>query len=63
MHVEHQYSKPVLSSHPKRRPKIGFQDIVSLNAGQKAFAIFSTFIKLPFEIKMFPLFCLFLSGP
>ena len=27
--------KPVLSGHPKRRPKIGFQDQLWLNAGQK----------------------------
>ena len=27
--------KPVLSDHSKRRPKIGFQDGISLNAGQK----------------------------
>ena len=27
--------KPVLSGHSKRRPKIGFQDQLSLNAGQK----------------------------
>ena len=27
--------KPVLIGHSKRRPKIGFQDQLSLNAGQK----------------------------
>ena len=27
--------KPVLNGHSKRRPKIGFQDRCSLNAGQK----------------------------
>ena len=27
--------KPVLSGHSKRRPKIGFQDLLSLNAGQR----------------------------
>ena len=27
--------KPVLSGHSKRRAKIGFQDRLSLNAGQK----------------------------
>ena len=26
------YSKPVLSGHSERRPKIGFQDWLSLNA-------------------------------
>ena len=53
--------KPVLSSHSKRRPKIVFQDRLSLNAGQKycrmlqgeRSAILSTFIKLPFFIKTF----------
>ena len=50
--------KPVLSGHSKRRPKIGFQDRLSLSAGQKYCrmlpfycrmdsAILSTFIKLP----------------
>ena len=51
--------KPVLSSHSKR-PKLGFQDQLSLNAGQKYCrmlqgehsAILSTFIKLPFVIKI-----------
>ena len=57
----------VHSKTPKRplskRPKIGFQDQLSLNEGQKycrmlplgAFAILSTFIKLPFVIKIFDL--------
>ena len=53
--------KPVLSGHSKRRPKIGFQDPLSLNSGQKYSrmlqgehsVILSTFIKLPFAIKMF----------
>ena len=47
--------KPVLSGHSKRRPKNGFQDRLSLNAGQKYSAILSTFIKLPFIIKVFVL--------
>ena len=29
--------KSVLNGHSKRRPKIGFQDRLSLNAGQKYF--------------------------
>ena len=49
--------------HSKRRTKIGFQDRLSLNAGQKYCrmlqgehsAILSTFIKLPFVIKSFVL--------
>ena len=53
--------KPVLSGHSKRRPKIVFQDPLWLNAGQKFCrmlqgehsAILSTFIKLPFVIKIF----------
>ena len=46
-----------------KRPKIGFQDQLSLNAGQKYcrmlpfehFAILSPFMKLPFVIKIFVL--------
>ena len=53
--------KPVLSGHSKKKTKIGFQDRLSLNAGQKYCrmlqwehsAILSTFIKLPFVIKTF----------
>ena len=55
--------KPVLRGHSKRIPKIGFQDRLLLNAGQKYCrmlqgehsAILSTFIKLPFVIKIFVL--------
>ena len=55
--------KTVLSRYSKRRPKIGFQHRLSLNAGQKYCrmlqgehsAILSTFIKLPFAIKTFVL--------
>ena len=55
--------KPVLSGHSKRRQKIGFQDQLSLNAGQKYCrmikgehsAILSTCIKLPSVIKIFVL--------
>ena len=52
------YSKHVLSDHSKR-PKIGFQDRLLHNAGQKYCrmdsAILSAFIKLPFVIKIFVL--------
>ena len=55
--------KPALSSHSKRRPKIGYQDQLSLNAGLKYCrmlqgehsAIPLTFIKLPFVFKTFVL--------
>ena len=55
--------KPVLSGHSKTRPKIGFQDQLSLNAGQKYWrmlqgehsAILSSFIKLSFVMKIFVL--------
>ena len=59
--------KPVLSGHVKRRPKLGFQDPLLLNAGQKYCrmpqgehsAILSTLIKpgikLPFVIETFVL--------
>ena len=51
--------KRVLSGHSKR-PKIGIEDQLSLNAGQKYCrmlhsAVLSTFIKLPFVIKVFVL--------
>ena len=55
--------KPVLNGHSKRRPEIGFQDCLLLNAGQKYCrmlqrehsAIFLTCIKLPYTIKIFVL--------
>ena len=53
--------KPVLSSHSKRRPKFGFQDRVSLHAGQTPkdhSALLSVFIKLPFVFKTFGFFYL-----
>ena len=57
------YSKTCLKRSLKRKTKIGFQDQLSLNAGQKYCrmlqgehcAILSTFIKLPFVIKTFVL--------
>ena len=49
--------KHVLSGHSKRRPKSGFQDRLSLNAGQKYCRMLqlSTFIKLLFAFKIFVL--------
>ena len=55
------YSKTCVNGHSKK--KIGFQDQLSLNAGQKYCrmlqgkhsAILLTFIKLPFVIKTFVL--------
>ena len=55
------YSKTCLKRPLSKRPKIGFQYQVSLNAGQKYCrmlqgehsAILSTFIKLPSVIKIF----------
>ena len=52
--------KPALSSHLKRKPKIGFQDRLSLNAAQKYCrmlplehsAILLSCIKLPIIIKI-----------
>ena len=57
------YSKTCLKWLLSKRPKHGFQDQLSLNAGQKYCrmlplehsAILSTFIKLPFVIKIFVL--------
>ena len=55
------YRKPCLKRPPSKRPRIGFKDQLSLNAGQKNcrmlplehFAILLTCIKLPFIIKIF----------
>ena len=52
--------KPVLSGHSKTRPKLGFQDRLSLNAAKKYCrmlqrehsAILSTSVKLLFVIKV-----------
>ena len=57
------YSKTCLKQPLSKRPDIGFQDQLSLNAGQtycrmlqwEHSAIHSTFIKLPFVIKIFVL--------
>ena len=54
------YSKTCVKGPLSKRPKIGFQDQLSLNAGQKYCrmvegehsAILSTFLKLPFVIKI-----------
>ena len=54
----------MFAASQKRIPKIGFQDRLSLNAGKKYCtmlqgehsAILSTFIQLPFVIKIFVLF-------
>ena len=54
------YSKTCLKRPLSKRPKIGFQDHLSLNAGQKYCrmlqgehsAILSTSIKLPFVIRI-----------
>ena len=60
--------KPVLSGHSMRRPKIGFQDRLSLNAGQKYCRLLQRSIlqsfrpSLSYHLSLRPLFCLFLSG-
>ena len=53
-----EYSKTCVKQSLSKRPKIGFQDQVSLNAGQKYCrmlhsAILSALIKLPFFNKVF----------
>ena len=65
INIQHdkRYSKTCLNRTLKRRPKIGFQDRLSINAGQKYCrmlpsehsATLSTFIKLPFVIRIFVL--------
>ena len=60
------YSNPCVKWPFSKRPKIVFQEQLSLNAGQnycrmlqgEHFAILSTFIELPFVIKIF-VFCIF----
>ena len=60
-----QYSQTCVKWSPSERHKIGFQDQLSLNEGQKPplehSDILSTFIKLPFVIKSFV--CLFFAWP
>ena len=62
------YSETVISSHSKKRPKIGFQDRLSLNAGQKYCKMLQESIlqyvrhSLSYHLSLRPLFCLFLSG-
>ena len=58
------YSKTCVKWPLSKRPKFGFQDKLSLNAGQKYWSILQDFrpiIKLPFVIKIF-LFSIILSG-
>ena len=63
------YSKTCVKRSLSKRPQIGFQDHLSLNAGQKYCrmlqwehsAILSTFTKLPFVIKIF--FSFFFEWP
>ena len=58
--------KPVLSGHSNRRPKIGFQDRLSLNAGQKYCRMLQESIlqyfrpSLSYHLSLIPLLCLFL---
>ena len=68
LHSEHKTVKPVLCGPSNRRPKIGFQDRLSLNAGQKYCRMLSWSIlqyfqpSLSYHLSLRPLFCLFLSG-
>ena len=56
---------PALSGHSKRRPKNGFQDRLSLNAGQKYCRMLQESIlqyfrpSLGYHLPLRPLFCLF----
>ena len=47
------YSKTYAKQPLSKIPQIGFQDQISLIAEGEHFAILSTFIKLPFVIKIF----------
>ena len=63
IHSLDKYSKTCVKRPLSKRPKIGFEDQLSLNAGQmycgmlqgEHSAILLTFIKLPFVIKIFVL--------
>ena len=60
--------KPDLGCHSKRKPKIGFHDRLSLNAGQKYCRMLQECIlqyfrpSFSYHLSLRPLFCLFLSG-
>ena len=60
--------KPVLSDNSKRSPKIGFQNQLSLNAGQKYCRMLQESIlqyvrpSLTYHLSLRPLFCLILCG-
>ena len=62
--ISKKYSKTCLKRSLLNSPKIGFQDKLSLYAGQKYCrmlhgehsAILSTFIKLPFAVNIFVLY-------
>ena len=62
------YSKTCLKWPLKKKTKIGFQDRLSLNAGQKYCRMLSWSIlqyfrpSLSYHLTLRPLFCLFLSG-
>ena len=51
-----------ISGHSKKRPKIGFQDRLSLNAGQKYCILQYTRPSLSYHLSLRHFFCLFLSG-
>ena len=60
--------KPALSGHSKRRPKIDFEDQLSLNAGQKYCRMLQESIlqyfrpSLSYHLSLRPLCCLMLRG-
>ena len=62
------FSKTCLKPQLKRRPKIGFQDRLSLNSGQKYCRMLQESILqyfrplLSYHLSLRPLFCLYLSG-
>ena len=66
----HMYSKTCLKRSLKKKTKIGFQDRLSINAGQKYCRMLQgPLIKLPskdlllsYHLPLRALFCLFLSG-
>ena len=61
--------KPVLNGHSKRLPKIGFQDVLSFNAGEKNCRMLQESIlqdfrpSLSYHLSLRPLFCPIFEWP
>ena len=58
------YSKTCLKRPLKKKTKIGFQDRISLNAGQNCYRMILQYFRpsISYHLSLRSLFCLFLSG-